>query len=217
VLGKIERQLIDVEGIREIIGVDEVGRGCIAGPVYAACVALDYDKLWRLKRDERKIIRDSKLLSDDQRRAAVPLIRSIAIEAYVGIADTSEVESIGILQACFLAMARAIAECKHTYRMLLMDGKLKHPDYEGEQRAIVSGDNLCFSIAAASILAKVERDTYMREQSKLYPGYGFESHVGYGTKFHLESLKTLGVCDLHRKNFAPIRHMTGRQPIAGSL
>lgn len=191
---------------RSLIGTDEVGRGCLAGPVVAACVALDYDRFFKIKKPERDLIRDSKKLSATQRQAALPLIHQFAHHVCIGIAAVSEIEQLGIAPATFLAMRRALAQSQSTYDLLLVDGNQKVAGYQGAQEPIISGDNLVYAIAAASIIAKEHRDQHMREQADIYPNYGFDSHVGYGTKQHLTMIHQHGICPLHRKNFAPIRN-----------
>lgn len=200
-------------------GIDEVGRGCLAGPVYAAIVVLDYKKVRRLKKESKVLIRDSKTLSPIQRARIVPIIQDLADEFYVTSASVSEIETLGILKANFLAMRRAINKCKTDIDTLLVDGNLAVPGYNGHQMTVVKGDSLCFSIAAASILAKEARDQYMSIKADEYPHYGFDNHVGYATRQHLEMIERHGPCDLHRKNFAPFR-LAGNataEPIQPSL
>ncbi len=188
-------------------GVDEVGRGCLAGPVVAACVAIDYGGLARLDKKARAKIRDSKTLSAKQRREQLVLIESISLETAIGEATVKEIEEVGILNATFLAMNRAIASMRCSIGILLEDFHFPIINKTIQQKPIIKGDSLCYAIAAASIIAKEHRDSYMREQSDIYPGYGFEKHVGYGTAAHLEAIKSTGICPMHRRNFAPIRDM----------
>lgn len=188
-------------------GVDEVGRGCLAGPVVAACVAIDYAGLARLNTKARDKIRDSKTLSSKQRQETILLIEAISIESTIGEATVREIEEIGILNATFLAMNRAIASMRCSIGMLLVDGHLPIRNQKLPQKPVIKGDSLCYAIAAASIIAKEHRDRYMREQSDIYPEYGFANHVGYGTAAHLEAIKSAGICPMHRRNFAPIRDM----------
>lgn len=203
--GRIERALRD-EG-KVCAGVDEVGRGCLAGPVAAGFAVLDLARVEKLKAADRRLLRDSKLLSPAQRQYMLPVIAKVAVDTQVGWASMREIEDIGILPACFLAMRRAIAACDAPFDVLLVDGKLKLRGYDREQQAIVKGDALCFSIAAASIVAKEARDTYMHEQARTYPVYGFDDHVGYGTRQHLDRLREHGPCSLHRHNFDPVRNL----------
>ena len=201
--GRLERQLLG-EGLL-VAGVDEVGRGCLAGPVYAAMAVLDFAKVKRLKKAERALLRDSKQLSRQQRAAMVPVIHDVALDWQVASASVEEIDGLGILQANVLAMRRCLALAGSPFDLLLVDGKLPVAGYAGRQQTVVKGDSLCYSIAAASILAKESRDAYMREQAELFPGYGFEQHVGYGTAQHLAMIDRLGVCRLHRRSFEPIR------------
>ncbi|MBF0441169.1 MAG: ribonuclease HII [Oligoflexales bacterium] len=201
-LGEFEKHLT-IEG-HSIIGVDEVGRGCLAGPVYAGCVSLNYEALHNLPERQRLLIKDSKKLTSRQRNLVLPIIFSIAIETEVAEASVFEIEQLGIVNATFLAMNRALSQCKNSYSILLVDGNKTLPGYGGHQESIIRGDSSCYSIAAASILAKESRDAYMKNIAYKYPGYGFEHHVGYGTKEHIETIKKQGICPLHRRNFAPI-------------
>jgi ribonuclease HII len=204
--GLLERTLIN-KG-RTLAGIDEVGRGCLAGPVVAACVVLDYRKLFALPHSSLSKIRDSKTLSSKQRSELVDQIVAISIDTSVGIAGPREIELNGILNATFLAMNRALAEIKKIkLDMLLVDGNQKIKGQVIEQQPVIKGDRLCFNIAAASILAKEYRDSYMRRRSADLPYWGFEKHVGYGTADHLAAIKNHGICELHRKNFAPIRDL----------
>lgn len=207
--GGIEREAVS-QGLN-IAGVDEVGRGCIAGPVYAACVILDFDRLVQLPDGERSLIRDSKQLSHEKRSQAILIIDKISIRQAVGIATVEEIERLNILQATFTAMKRAILGANVSLgHLLLVDGNHRISGYDGLQRSIIKGDRLCFSIAAASIIAKEARDQYMREQAQYFPEYGFANHVGYGTPAHLAKIAEHGPCPLHRRTFEPIRSYASR-------
>lgn len=195
-----------------ILGVDEVGRGCLAGPVYAACASLDYKLLANLDRRTKLLIRDSKTLSARQRQSILPLIDSICQEKSIGIASVQEIEHDGIVSATFRAMQRAYGALTGRYDLLLIDGKHKNPFIEIEQLSVIGGDGLCFAIAAASIIAKEARDSFMREAADAYPQYGFPENVGYGTKTHLEALSRYGITPLHRRNFAPISELLHAMP-----
>jgi ribonuclease HII len=204
--GQIERELLAARLLPA--GVDEVGRGCLAGPVVASCVILDYDKLWSLDKSKLSQIRDSKTLSSKQRSELIELINNISIASGIGTACPREIESSGILGATFLAMNRAISCIKAVKPdILLVDGNQKINDQSIRQQTVIKGDSLCFAIAAASIVAKEHRDNYMRSRSEDLKFWGFEKHVGYGTAEHLNAIQTYGICELHRKNFAPIRTM----------
>ena len=201
--GRIERRLLS-QGLL-FAGVDEVGRGCLAGPLHAGCVVLDWSRLCKLPSSTRSLIRDSKQLSVTQRERILPVIQNISLGHHVASASVEEINELGIVAACFLAMRRAIAGCG-AFDVLLVDGKLRISGYDGRQETIVKGDYYCFSIAAASILAKTTRDQFMRQQALVFPDYGFDAHVGYGTRAHFASISKLGICELHRKTFAPIRN-----------
>ena len=198
--GAIEAFLLK-EGHR-IAGVDEVGRGCLAGPVYAAAVILDYEKLKQLSVEEKKLIRDSKTLSAKQRQKILPIISEIALASACGQAEVSEIEEQGIVPATFLAMHRSLFALQLSFSYLLIDGKFPLPGLpQAKQQAVIKGDSLCYSIAAASILAKEKRDAYMSAVAEKYPQYLFEKNVGYGTAYHLKAIQEFGICELHRKNF----------------
>jgi len=192
-------------------GVDEVGRGCLAGPVVAACVVLDYAKLDGLDSKAKLKIRDSKTLSANQRSSIVSLINEIALENHIGVATAREIETVGILEATFLAMNRAISRLSKTRpEILLVDGNQKIKGQLVRQQTVVKGDSLCYNMAAASIIAKEYRDEFMRAKALELPAWGFERHVGYGTAEHLAAINTHGICDLHRRTFAPIRDIGSR-------
>ena len=141
----------------------------------------------------RKLIRDSKTLSREQRQKVIPTIHDIALDANVAMADVDEIEKFGIVGASHIAMRRAIALCKFSYSILLVDGRDKIKNFfDIEQVTVIDGDDLCFSVAAASIIAKEARDEYMRKTAKLFPYYGFERNVGYGTKEHQKHLAING-------------------------
>lgn len=189
---QIEEELAE-KGICNICGVDEAGRGPLAGPVYAAAVILP---------DHLQIpgLDDSKKLTDKRRRELVPIIQQQAIAYGIGIATQQEIDEINILQATFLAMERAIAQLEGKADFALIDGN-REKDFGLPVMTVVKGDGRSANIAAASVLAKVARDDYMEEMAKEYPQYGFEIHKGYGTKAHYEALRTYGHCPLHRLTF----------------
>ncbi len=206
-MGQLERKLYRANRPR-LAGVDEVGRGCIAGPVVAAAVSLNYDKLFALGRAKLSLIRDSKKLTREKRQTIQPTIKSIAQHWAIGEASVAEIETIGILPATFLAMRRALASFDEL-DLILVDGKLKIPDLAIPQEPIIAGDAQVFAIAAASIIAKEFRDDYMRSQASVHAHWGFETHVGYGTLFHKAAIDRHGICPLHRRNFAPITNLIG--------
>ena len=181
------------EGYTVICGVDEAGRGPLAGPVCAAAVILP-DHL------ELPGLNDSKKLSDKKRRELVPLIKEQAIAYGIGLADEKEIDEINILQATYLAMERAIAQLEGKADLALIDGN-RAKDFGLPVKTVVKGDSLSASIAAASILAKVTRDDMMEAYAGEYPGYGFEIHKGYGTKAHYEALTAHGPSPIHRMTF----------------
>ena len=181
------------EGYTVICGVDEAGRGPLAGPVCAAAVILpDHLALPGLN--------DSKKLSDKKRRELFPLIKEQAIAYGIGLADEKEIDEINILQATYLAMERAIAQLEGKADLALIDGN-RAKDFGLPVKTVVKGDSLSASIAAASILAKVTRDDMMEAYAGEYPGYGFEVHKGYGTKAHYAALTETGPSPIHRMTF----------------
>lgn len=203
--GELEAYCLSKE--KFAVGIDEVGRGCIAGPVVAAAVILDYEKLFALDEKTLDLIRDSKTLSAKQRDKILPIIEDIALTYAVAESSVEEVESLGILQATFNAMKKAIDQLTHPFDIILTDGNQCIPGLKTPQKAIIKGDSLVYAIAAASILAKQTRDKFMHDLASSYPEYGFEAHVGYGTKKHMDALNAFGVTPIHRKNFAPVRRL----------
>jgi ribonuclease HII len=196
----------------QLVGVDEVGRGCIAGPVVAAAVALDYEKLFLLPAETLALIRDSKTLSPRQRRLIIPVIHTVANGQATASASVEEIETLGILQATFVAMRRALDCLDGAFDSILVDGNQKIPGLEVlkrpiVQQTVVKGDHWCYAIAAASIFAKETRDEFMRKLAIDLPGYGFEKHVGYGTREHIENIKTQGITPWHRRGFEPVRSL----------
>ena len=181
------------QGVGVICGVDEAGRGPLAGPVYAAAVILP-------EHLEIAGLDDSKKLTDKRRRELMPIIKEQAIAYGIGFATEKEIDEINILQATFLAMERAIAQLEGKADFALIDGN-REKDFGLPVMTVVKGDSRSANIAAASILAKVSRDDYMEQMAAEYPQYGFEIHKGYGTKAHYEALRTYGHCPLHRVTF----------------
>jgi ribonuclease HII len=180
-----------------LAGVDEVGRGPLAGDVVAAAVILDPSKTI-------KGLADSKKLSERQREALYAEICASATSWAVGRASVTEIDSINILQASLLAMRRAVEQLHVQPEHVLVDGN-KLPRWSYSSEAIVQGDAKVKAISAASIIAKVTRDREMVELEAQYPGYGFAGHKGYGTREHLAALHKLGATPLHRRSFAPVR------------
>ena len=186
-------EIEDSLGLRLICGVDEAGRGPLAGPVCAAAVILP---------EHLQIpgLNDSKKLTDKKRRELFPVIQEQAIAYGIGLASEQEIDEINILQATFLAMRRALDQLTVRPEIALIDGN-RETDFGLPVKTVVKGDSLSANIAAASILAKVTRDNLMMELAQKYPEYGFEIHKGYGTKAHYEALRTYGPCPIHRKTF----------------
>ena len=180
-------------GIKMICGVDEAGRGPLAGPVCAAAVILPPNI-------EIPGLNDSKKLSDKRRRELFPIIKETALAYGIGFADHKEIDDINILQATFLAMERAVSQLSVTPELALIDGN-REKDFGIPVKTVIHGDSLSASIAAASVLAKVTRDDYMLQMAEEYPQYGFEIHKGYGTKAHYQALREYGPCSIHRMSF----------------
>lgn len=221
----LEKELLG-QGYGLVLGVDEAGRGPLAGPVVAAAVQLKNfefrisnfesnpnesifnDKNWEL-------IRDSKKLSEKQREKAYEFIME-NFHVGVGLCDHNTIDRINILEASFLAMKKAIAALRRgssqssatsnqQKMIILVDGNKAIPNFSEEQRAVVGGDRKVKAIAAASIIAKVTRDRMMMEAHEKYPEYAFDKHKGYGTKAHMDALEKHGPCEIHRKSFAPVK------------
>lgn len=188
-------------GIRLVAGVDEVGRGPLAGPVVAAAVILD---------PARPIegLADSKKLSEVRREALAPIIRERALAWALGRAEVEEIDSINILHASLLAMRRAVLALSTTPEFALIDGN-RCPELPCPAEAVVKGDSRVAAISAASIIAKVARDHEMVELDRRYPGYGLAGHKGYPSPAHLAALERLGVTPIHRRSFAPVRRLLG--------
>ena len=189
---EIEQSYFD-SGVQIICGVDEAGRGPLAGPVCAAAVILPPNA-------EIPGLNDSKKLSDKRRRELYPVIMEQAVAYGIGFADHKEIDEINILQATFLAMERALFQLSVKPELALIDGNRKK-DFGIPVKTVVHGDSLSASIAAASILAKVTRDDLMLKMAEEYPQYGFEIHKGYGTKAHYQALAEYGPSPIHRMTF----------------
>jgi ribonuclease HII len=187
-----------------IVGIDEVGRGCWAGPLVAAAVAL---------REPIPGLKDSKKLSKLQREKLAKIIEKEALAIGIGWVWPEAIDTGGISEAVKRAMAEALAAIEIKYDEVIIDGNIDYfadpsligRTYYGKTRAVVRADDLFPSVSAASIIAKVARDRYMAEAGLKYPGYGFEAHVGYGTPVHIAALQKLGVTNIHRQSYKPIR------------
>ena len=181
------------QGYKVICGVDEAGRGPLAGPVCAAAVILPFGA-------DIPGLNDSKKLTDKKRRELLPIIKETAVAYGIAFASHEEIDEINILQATYLAMERAMAQLSAKPDLALIDGN-RARDFGLPVKTVVHGDSLSASIAAASILAKVSRDDYMERMALEYPQYGFEIHKAYGTKAHYEALRQHGASPIHRKTF----------------
>ncbi len=195
-----EEKRLEAQGYRLIAGIDEVGRGALAGPVVAAAVILPchIDVPWLSQ------VRDSKQLSPARRALLFHHIHEIAVAIGIGTAPREVIDTHGIIKATRLAMKLAIDQLSPPPDYLLID-YLSLPEVPLPQNGITSGDSLCFSIACASIIAKVARDQLMVELDRIYPGYKFAQHKGYGTKEHIACLGKLGPSPIHRQSFKPVR------------
>lgn len=182
-----------------MVGLDEVGRGCLAGPVIAAAVVLDFNK-------PIEGLADSKKLSKKKREYLAKQIKEDALAWSIGRAEVSEIDDINILRASLLAMKRAYDSIGSMAEFAKVDG-IYYPDIDCAGECIKGGDNLIAEISAASIIAKVYRDDHMLVLDQLYPGYQLSQHKGYATKLHKECIKKHGVSLTHRRSFAPVREM----------
>lgn len=190
-------------GIVHVAGIDEAGRGALAGPVAAAAVILPPDGSIATTLEG---VRDSKMMTPSQRETWSCCIRDVALTWSLGFASPGEIDTLGIVPATCLAARRALAKLEPPAEHLLLDYLLL-PDVPQPQTALVKGDLRSLSIAAASVIAKTGRDAILVELDDQYPGYGFAAHKGYGTKFHREAIQQLGPSPVHRFSFAPMRHM----------
>ena len=192
--------------IGPVIGVDEAGRGCLAGPVYAGAVIVPIDL---------KIpgLTDSKLLNSEKRSELFEVIQEKCLWSY-GIASAQEIERINILQASLLAMKRAVEGLQREAQLVLVDGKFKIPGVQYPQEALIKGELRAMPIAAASIVAKVMRDRRLVELAQQYPEYGFEIHKGYATELHRQKIAEHGPCAEHRVTFAGVREHVRPTPAA---
>ena len=195
-----EEKMLEAQGYQYIAGIDEAGRGSLAGPVVAAAVILPchIDTPWLNQ------VRDSKQLSPTKREFLFHHIHEVAISIGIGIVPHKVIDAEGIIKATQLAMKLAIDQLSSPPEFLLID-YMRLPEVSLPQKGITNGDSLCFSIACASIMAKVSRDHLMRELDRTYPGYGLAQHKGYGTKGHLACLRRLGPSPIHRQSFKPVK------------
>jgi ribonuclease HII len=195
----------EAEGAARIAGIDEVGRGPLAGPVVAAVAVIDRSVA---KRKLLRLIDDSKkLVLEDREKAYEAMIASGAVRFAVGEASVEEIDTINILQATFLAMRRALQAFTDQPDIVLIDGNRVPPKLGCRAETIVGGDARSYSIAAASIIAKVTRDRYMHGLATSFPGYGWETNVGYKTPQHLAALSRLGPTPHHRRSFSPLNRL----------
>lgn len=203
----LELDLARTSGVTIIAGLDEAGRGALAGPVYAAAVVLPLDNPDLVQTLER--VNDSKLLSAAWRDRLFPLICETALTYGIGYTPAQEIDRIGILPATRLAMEMALSQLTPVAESALVDGTVRLNAISIPQRQVIRGDSLSLSIAAASILAKVSRDRHMQALELAYPAYGFAQHKGYGTLAHRTALLRHGPCAEHRLSFAPLRETDG--------
>lgn len=199
-----EKKYFDL-GYKYIAGLDEAGRGPLAGPVVAACVIIESD--FQINDADLALVADSKRLSPAKREKLFAIIKNHVKAVEIGIVDHLMIDKINILQASFLAMRKALAKVSISPDYILLDGKFKIPKINLPQTAIIKGDATVFCIAAASIIAKVSRDYLMSQFDALYPDYNFAQHKGYGTKDHLERIARYGPCPIHRLSFEPLKSL----------
>ena len=197
-----EEKLLEAQGYQRIAGIDEAGRGALAGPVVAAAVILPcrIDAPWLSQ------VKDSKQLNPATRELLFHHIHEVAISVGIGMATNEVIDTRGVIKATRLAMKLAIDQLSPPPQSLLIDYMLL-PEVLLPQKGITNGDSLCFSIACASIMAKVTRDQLLIELDKIYPGYGLAQHKGYGTKKHLACLRRLGPSPIHRQSFKPVKDL----------
>ncbi len=201
-----EEKILQAQGYRLIAGIDEVGRGALAGPVAAAAVILPP----RVRTGWVKLVRDSKQLTPEKREVLSRQIHKVAIAIGIGFVSSEVIDKRGIVKATHLAMRLAIKQLSPPAETLLID-YLHLPGVKLPQKGVKDGDSLCISIACASIVAKVARDNLMVEMDKTYSGYGLAGHKGYGTDEHVACLSRLGPCPIHRRSFNPVRQMAGEK------
>lgn len=196
----IKEERLRAQGYRLIAGIDEAGRGPLAGPVVAAAIILPLDE----KPSWLSLVRDSKQLTLSQRETVFGYMVESGVTLGVGVVSHEVIDERGIASATKLAMRYAIEQLPTRPDYLLID-YVRLPAVRIPQKSVIDGDSICFSIAAASIVAKVTRDRLMVELDSQFPGYGLAQHKGYGTREHLEALRKLGPCPIHRKTFEPVK------------
>jgi ribonuclease HII len=217
---ELENQLLG-EGYDFVIGIDEAGRGPLAGPVVACATIVRKSKIQNPNDQNSNfknwdLVKDSKMLSEKQRESLFDFVHE-NFYVGVGICDHKTIDRINILEATFLAMKAALSDLrsqinyKDQRHIIVVDGNKKISNLSLEQKAVPSGDKYVKSISAASIIAKVTRDRIMREMHKKFPQYNFAQHKGYGTKLHFAMLEKNGPCEIHRKSFAPVRNLAKKQ------
>lgn len=197
------------KGYRYVVGIDEAGRGPLAGPVVSGAVLIlekDFKEVKKIK-----FVKDSKKLSEKKREEVyLNLTNNPKIKWGIGIISEKIIDKINILEATKLSMIKAIEDLEKKNNLkvdfLIIDGKMKI-DFDANQKSIIKGDDKVFSVSAASIIAKVTRDRLMIKYDKKYPKYNFKKHKGYGTKEHLDNIEKNGICEIHRKSFAPINQI----------
>jgi ribonuclease HII len=201
-----EENKLKAQGYEFVAGIDEVGRGALAGPVVAGAVILPH----KANLPWFGLVRDSKELNSGRRESLFDLINNEAIAVGIGIVPSQVIDSVNILKATRIAMMQAVEKLSQQPNFLLID-RIGLSQCPIPQRGITRGDKVCLSIACASIIAKVTRDHIMEEFDKTYPGYGFARHKGYGTGSHLSCLQKLGPSPIHRLYFAPVRNIVASQ------
>lgn len=194
ILKQIEEEIYNKEDVKYICGIDEAGRGPLAGPVVVASVIMPKDSMI-------EGVNDSKKVSEKKREKLYEEITNTAIAWGVGIIDQREIDEINILNATKKGLTNSLKELEIKPDLILVDALTNIDTLGIPYRSIIKGDAKSYSIAAASIIAKVTRDRIMRQWDELYPEYGFEKHKGYGTKMHIDAIKEYGPCPLHRKSF----------------
>ena len=197
-----EEKILEAQGYRYIAGIDEAGRGALAGPVVAAAVILPMNKNLPFITQ----VRDSKKLTPLKRVSLFHYIHESAVSLGIGMAGLDIIDTLGIVEATRLAMKSAVEQLSPPADYMLVD-YMRLPEMNLPQKGITHGDDLSYSIACASIVAKVSRDRLMMKLDEEYSGYGLANHKGYGTREHVECLRRLGPCPIHRKTFSPVREM----------